>query len=57
MNKGITLISLIITMIVIAILTITCIKCVFDYRIIDYAMNATGTYSSEQQKEGKELNK
>lgn len=50
-NKGITLIALIITIIVLLILAMVSIKLVLDGGIITHAQNATKSYTIEEEKE------
>lgn len=50
-NKGITLIALIITIIVLLILAMVSIKLVWDGGIIEHSKNAVNTYTVEQEKE------
>lgn len=55
-QKGITLIALIITIIILLILTMVAIKIVTDSKIIDHAENAANLYQKKQDNELEQLN-
>ena len=50
-QKGITLIALIITIVILLILALVTIGAVKDSKIIDHAQNASSEYTVEQEKE------
>ena len=56
-ERGITLIALIITIIILVLLAAISISAVTNSRIIDIATNGAGNYAKEQQKEEEEFNK
>ena len=54
-EKGITLIALIITIIILVILAAVSIRAVYNMSIVDYAVNGTQNYAKEAVKENKML--
>ena len=55
-EKGITLVALVITIIVLLILAMVSIKLVLDSRIISHAENAADNYTAAAEEEKVELN-
>ncbi len=55
-EKGITLVALIITIIVLVILAAVSIAAVYQSKIVNYAINGTYNYASESLKENSIIN-